>query len=268
MATLTKVVNISRAISNVSKLFTNSTLSPNIRCTSVPVSHLRAPYYGCAYVHTTPRRSDLMDFFDEKKNWGELDVKVGRAWRKDELRIKSNEDLHKLWFVLLKERNMLMTMEHAAKKDYETFQNPERKYKVEESMTNLETVVRERNKAYHLLETGEDGERPGRLVNNQLGMKYYYRMSEHAIPRFMNNKWRETHKFGYSGNAAHKFRKLYREKLWNEKRKARNRDRNHVMHLMKRFPNLDLEAVKQQYPGVDIENIKSHKKAQGHFVPQ
>lgn len=42
-------------------------------------------------------------------------------------------------------------------------------------MENLETVVRERNKAYYLLETGETGERPGRVVHNQLGLRFYYR---------------------------------------------------------------------------------------------
>lgn len=41
--------------------------------------------------------------------------------------------------------------------------------KVEESMNNLETVVRERNKAYYDLEIGECGERPGKLVTNMLG---------------------------------------------------------------------------------------------------
>ena len=56
--------------------------------------------------------SGLMEFFDDEKNWGEMEVKVGRAWKVEELRIKSNSDLHKLWYVLLKERNMLMTMEH------------------------------------------------------------------------------------------------------------------------------------------------------------
>lgn len=41
-----------------------------------------------------------------------------------------------------------------------SFPNPERIEKVEESMTNLETVVRERNCAYYELEIGEPSESP------------------------------------------------------------------------------------------------------------
>lgn len=80
--------------------------------------------------HTTSSRQDLMEFFDDKKNWGENEVKVGRAWRADELRIKSNSDLHKLWFILLKERNMLLTMEHECNDKMEVFPSPERLDKV------------------------------------------------------------------------------------------------------------------------------------------
>ena len=38
-----------------------------------------------------------MEFFDDPKNFGEKRVRVGRQWLKDELRLKSNDDLHKLW---------------------------------------------------------------------------------------------------------------------------------------------------------------------------
>ncbi|XP_015364705.1 PREDICTED: 39S ribosomal protein L47, mitochondrial [Diuraphis noxia] len=218
-------------------------------------------------IHTSTVHRDLMEFFDDKKNWAVEQIKVGRSWKKDELRIKSNQDLHKLWYVLLKERNMLLTMEHECKAQFELFPNPERIDKVEESMNNLETVVRERNEAYYKLEVGESAERPGQLVTNLLGLNFFYRKFEHLIPKFLNRQWRIKHTFNVVNGNIEKFQRLYREKLHNANRKRRNRDRNHVMHLMKRYPNMDMDAVKQQYPTVDIEKIKNYHKVRGHYVP-
>lgn len=96
-----------------------------------------------------------MNFFDEPKNWTASEIKTGRGWKIDELRIKSNEDLHRLWYILLKERNMLMTMEEAAKSAMENMPSPERIDKVEESMKNIEEVILERNRAYWELEVGD-----------------------------------------------------------------------------------------------------------------
>lgn len=70
---------------------------------------------------------------------------------------------------------MLLTMEEDAKQEIRLFPSPERIDKVEESMENLETVVRERNRAYHLLETGETGERPKKMERSALGLNYCYK---------------------------------------------------------------------------------------------
>jgi hypothetical protein len=78
----------------------------------------------------TTSRNGLMEFFDEEKNWGQNIIVHGREWKLDELRLKNSVDLHKLWFVLLKERNMLLTMQAAYKENHTAFPNPERIAKV------------------------------------------------------------------------------------------------------------------------------------------
>jgi hypothetical protein len=55
---------------------------------------------------------------------------VGRAWKACELRLKSWEDLHKLWYVLLREKNMLLTQKHIMASHNLMFPNPERLPKV------------------------------------------------------------------------------------------------------------------------------------------
>lgn len=36
--------------------------------------------------------------------------------------------------------------------------------------------------------------------------------------------------------------------------------------LIRIFPNLDMEAVKEQYPLANIEKIKRTRKADGHYI--
>ncbi|XP_042861622.1 39S ribosomal protein L47, mitochondrial-like [Penaeus japonicus] len=214
-----------------------------------------------ASFHTSTRHLGLMDFFDDKKNWGEQEVKVGRAWKLDELRIKSNEDLHKLWYVLLKEKNMLLTMEHACKEEYRLFPNPERIDKVEESMKNLEDVVRERNRAYWLLETGETGERPGARVKDELGRVVYKKSIEHLVPIWMHKKSKENI---HRGAAVRRFQRHMREKRSIENRRYRRRIRNHVCGLLRRFPNANLEAIQEQFPEVDVGIQRLAKRTRGN----
>jgi large subunit ribosomal protein L47 len=209
-----------------------------------------------------------MEFFDAKLNWGQNDVPHGRHWKLDELRIKSNTDLHKLWYILLKEKNMLLTMEHHAKVEHRLFPSAERLDKVEMSMKNLEDVVRERNRAYYELETGETGERPGKMATNAIGVNFYYRMVQHVIPSGFNVRWHKKLQHGGRGFAVHKFQKLLRERIWNEKRKAKNRDRNEVCHQLKRNPNIDINILQTKYPEVNIERLMKHDKFKGHYVPK
>ena len=81
-------------------------------------------------ITTSAPRTGLMEFFDDQSNWKDYKVKHGRAWRLDELRLKSNADLHKLWYVLHKERNMVLTMEELYTANCISMPSPERIAKV------------------------------------------------------------------------------------------------------------------------------------------
>uniref|UniRef100_A0A1B6MMC2 Large ribosomal subunit protein uL29m n=1 Tax=Graphocephala atropunctata TaxID=36148 RepID=A0A1B6MMC2_9HEMI len=240
-------------------------------CNSFYYSNLsKLPSYPVTFTkqlsNTSPCQG-LMEFFDDEKNWGEDNIRVGRSWKKEELRIKSHSDLHKLWYVLLKERNMLMSMEHECKEAFEIFPNPERLDKVKESMHNLEEVVIERNRAYHELETGETGIRPSKTVTNQIGLPFFHKMTEHLIPKFLNAKWRETHNFRDNYDETKTFLAMLGEKENSRQRRQIKGQTNHVLGLMRRFPNLDLEAVKEKFPDVDVDKLKNSDAARGHWIP-
>ena len=127
-------------------------------------------------------------------------VLIFLIFRKDELRLKSNSDLHKLWFVLLKERNMLLTMQEAFKDKLAPMPNPERMDKVELSMEHLEEVVRERNRAYWQLEVGVSGERERVYRKDCFGRMIPYKPVEHAVPIWMNRSYRNKLKFRFQNS--------------------------------------------------------------------
>lgn len=229
---------------------------------STPSQYLQTLRISRHSIFTTSKLFGLEDFFEDKSNWGASEIKSGRSWTKDDMRIKSNEDLHKLWYVLLKERNMLLTMEEEAKKQIEVFPSPERLDKVEASMKNLEDVVRERNKAYHMLETGKNGERPVQDIINGFGLRTFKKLHEFPIPKHMNKKY-NNFEFKENDKVVQNFLLKYREKKYLDKRRKKVRDFNHVIGLMNRFPNMDMEALKEQYPDVDIEKAKRSRKYKG-----
>ncbi|KAF9618623.1 hypothetical protein IFM89_002318 [Coptis chinensis] len=69
----------------------------------------------------------LEAFFEaDRSQEEEKPVVYGRGWKASELRLKSWDDLQKLWYVLLKEKNMLMTQRQMLNTQNLRFPNPER----------------------------------------------------------------------------------------------------------------------------------------------
>lgn len=71
---------------------------------------------------------------------------TGRSWRAEELRLKSHEDLHKLWYVLLKEKNKLKSDMLVSQQLQQMFYGYSDILKVKLSMARLLTVVNERKR--------------------------------------------------------------------------------------------------------------------------
>jgi large subunit ribosomal protein L47 len=95
---------------------------------------------------------------------------VGRSWSVKELRRKSYDDLHKLWYVLYKERNMLLTETNLARRHGYEMVQPERKRKVQKSMGAIKHVLGER-KLKKIREYREYLKDVERLKNNELMVK-------------------------------------------------------------------------------------------------
>ncbi|KAL3945697.1 MAG: hypothetical protein SGBAC_000181 [Bacillariaceae sp.] len=72
---------------------------------------------------------------------------VGRAWSVKELRRKSYDDLHKLWYVLYKERNMILTEQQLSRTRQLIFPQPQRMKKVQKSMGAIKQVLGDRKRA-------------------------------------------------------------------------------------------------------------------------
>ena len=114
-----------------------------------------------------PIRFGLEEFFDVQRLNKKPGTKImaGRAWAAEELRLKSNEDLHKLWWILWKERNMLYSEKLAARSKGASLDNPGRIGKVRKSMARLKSVLGERGREYKRLK--EEVEAPFREAKQE-----------------------------------------------------------------------------------------------------
>ena len=93
----------------------------------------------------TATNKDLEQFTgyaQDNRNQGQ----AGRAWRAEELRLKSHGDLHKLWYVLLKEKNKLKSDFLMSKQMQQMFYGHSELTKVSLGMARLLTIVNERKR--------------------------------------------------------------------------------------------------------------------------
>ncbi|KAG6837630.1 hypothetical protein H0H93_006151 [Arthromyces matolae] len=113
-----------------------------------------------------PVREDhgLYGFFRKKDNAAELSgeaqfevfedpqsrsKQTGRAWKASELRLKSFQDLHTLWYILLRERNLLATQKEESRRM--GVQDPASQVstrRTRKSMARIKYVLNERRLAY------------------------------------------------------------------------------------------------------------------------
>uniref|UniRef100_A0A6J0U1V9 Large ribosomal subunit protein uL29m n=1 Tax=Pogona vitticeps TaxID=103695 RepID=A0A6J0U1V9_9SAUR len=194
----------------------------------------------CALFHTSLSRRGLEEFFDDPKNWGEKKVKSGDSWTVEQLRGKSNEDLHKLWYVLLKERNMLLTLEQEAKRQGVAMPSPERLDKVKASMERMDLVIKEREDALRLLQTGQEHERPGEWRYDFLGRVIWYTFREWPIPWHLNSRHRKK-RFYYLQNVK-PFIRLRIEKYLHRQVRKKELERKKQKVLLQKFPHLAAES--------------------------
>ncbi|KAJ6660925.1 hypothetical protein lerEdw1_016945, partial [Lerista edwardsae] len=165
---------------------------------------------------------------------------TGDSWTVEQLRGKSSEDLHKLWYVLLKERNMLLTLEQEAKRQRLPMPSPERLEKVQDSMERMDLVIQEREDALRLLQTGQEKERPGEWRHNFLGRTVWYDFKEWPIPWYLNA--RHNRKRFFYLPRVERFNRLFLEKYLRQENKKKRLQREKERMLKAKFPHLAAQS--------------------------
>ena len=124
--------------------------APSTTASSTHINHRQSfatTIAARSFSSTTPVAASALDQFrDSVDRQTRASEPVGRSWRAKELRRKSYDDLHKLWYVLYKEKNMLLTEQQLSKRRQLIFPQPDRLRKVRKSMGAIKQVLGERKR--------------------------------------------------------------------------------------------------------------------------
>uniref|UniRef100_A0A8C4WZU9 Large ribosomal subunit protein uL29m n=1 Tax=Eptatretus burgeri TaxID=7764 RepID=A0A8C4WZU9_EPTBU len=193
-------------------------------------------------LHTSVSRLGLEEFFDnDPQNLGKDTVKSGDSWAVELLRQKGSEDLHKLWYILLKERNMLLTLQQEAKRQKLPMISPERLDKVKTSMDGIDQVVEERARALRLLQTGREYGRPAESRVNVFGISHWYKYREYPIPWHLNKRYRKKRFF--TPSFVQPFIRLRIEKSIRQKAQRLRLEKQKAKLHAEKFPPREEEAT-------------------------
>ena len=110
------------------------------------------PRLSSRLLHASPVAHDgenttVADLFTDPY---ELDPELpepGRRWSAAEMRLKSSQDMSKLWVVLMRERNMLYSARMEHRKNKTKMKYTDRLSKVRKSMAMIKVVLGERERA-------------------------------------------------------------------------------------------------------------------------
>ena len=91
--------------------------------------------------------TSLDKYTKEKKNNQEQSVlNIGRAWSSSELDLKSTDDLHKLWYVLIKEKNSVLSDQNLQKRIARESDLGDRLFKIEKGLNRIWGIIQRRRK--------------------------------------------------------------------------------------------------------------------------
>ncbi|THH10465.1 hypothetical protein EW145_g1292 [Phellinidium pouzarii] len=104
-----------------------------------------------AFFRQTSKDGELPVIYETIEASNKPETKTGRSWNAVELRRKSFKDLHTLWYIILRERNLLATQKAEAKKlgiqDQYT-EVKEKDARCRKTMARIKQVLNERRLAY------------------------------------------------------------------------------------------------------------------------
>eukprot|EP00537_Pseudo-nitzschia_pungens_P011106 CAMPEP_0172386640 /NCGR_PEP_ID=MMETSP1061-20121228/4113_1 /TAXON_ID=37318 /ORGANISM="Pseudo-nitzschia pungens, Strain cf. pungens" /LENGTH=228 /DNA_ID=CAMNT_0013116045 /DNA_START=139 /DNA_END=825 /DNA_ORIENTATION=+ len=129
---------------------TNANANANANAISMTTQNhnfQRSSYSSTTATHRREYKPNPLDAFrDPVDRSTRMEQPVGRQWSVKELRRKSYEDLHRLWYVLYKEKNMLLTERQLSRRRQLIFPQPGRFQKVQKSMGAIRQVLGERKR--------------------------------------------------------------------------------------------------------------------------